>query len=106
MVVSERKRVRAPPEIAAVTCVRPCTSRTSRRRLSCCSNWCGTLHVAEKLDDLVRPYLAAQSGLEMLQEGIRTIVLIEARIHDIALVLTAAAQTDQAPRLHFTIAWK
>ena len=52
------------------------------------------LHVAEKLDDLVLPYLAAPSGLEMLREGIRTIVLIEARIHDIALVLTAAALTD------------
>ncbi len=60
------------------------------------------LHVAEKLDELVRPYLAAQSGLEMLHEGIRTIVLIEARIHDIALVLTAAALTDQgaAAALH------
>ena len=52
------------------------------------------LHVVEKLDDLVQPYLAAKSGLEMLHEGIRTIVLIEGRIHDIALVLSAAAQTD------------
>jgi len=60
------------------------------------------LHVVEKLDELVQPYLAAQSGLDMLQEGIRTIVLIEGRIHDIALVLTAAAQTDQgaAAALH------
>jgi AcrR family transcriptional regulator len=60
------------------------------------------LHVVEKLDDLVQPYLAAQSGLDMLQEGIRAIVLIEGRIHDIALVLTAAAQTDQgaAAALH------
>lgn len=52
------------------------------------------LHVVEKLDELVQPYLAAQSGLEMLHEGIRTLVLIEGRIHDIALVLTAAALTD------------
>ncbi len=43
----------------------------------------------------MQPYLAARSGLEMLHEGIRTIVLIEGRIHDIALVLSAAALTDQ-----------
>jgi len=52
------------------------------------------LHVAEKLDELVQPYLAAQTGLDKLHEAIRTIVLIEGRIHDIALVLTAAALTD------------
>src|SRR3954451_18833291 len=48
------------------------------------------LHVHEHLDELVQPYLAAQSGLDMLHQGIRAIVLIEGRIHDIALVLTAA----------------
>lgn len=60
------------------------------------------LHVAEKLDELVQPYLAATSGVDMLHEAIVAIVLIEARIHDIALVLTAAAQTDQgaAAALH------
>ena len=60
------------------------------------------LHVSEKLDELAGPYFAAQSGLEMLHEGIRTIVLIEGRIHDIALVLTAAASSDQgaAAALH------
>ncbi|HEY0465262.1 MAG TPA: helix-turn-helix domain-containing protein [Polyangiaceae bacterium] len=52
------------------------------------------LHDAEKLDELVEPYLAARSGLAMLHEAIRTLVLIEGRIHDIALVLTAAALTD------------
>jgi AcrR family transcriptional regulator len=52
------------------------------------------LHVAENLDELTEPYFAAQSGLEMLREGIRTIVRIEARIHDIALVLAAAATSD------------
>lgn len=52
------------------------------------------LHVAEKLDELTRPYFAARSGLEMLQEAVRTIVLIEGRIHDIALVLAAAATSD------------
>jgi len=52
------------------------------------------LHVAENLDELTRPYVTARSGLDKLHEGIRTIVLIEARIHDIALVLTAAATSD------------
>lgn len=56
------------------------------------------LHIAENLDELVVPYLAAKSGLEMLHEGIRTIVLIEARIHDIALVLSAAATSDEGAR--------
>jgi AcrR family transcriptional regulator len=52
------------------------------------------LHVAEKLDELTLRYTQAKSGLEMLEEGIRAIVLIEARIHDIAMVLTAAASAD------------
>jgi AcrR family transcriptional regulator len=52
------------------------------------------LHVSENLDELTRPYFAAQSGLDKLREAIRTIVLIEGRIHDIALVLTAAATSD------------
>jgi AcrR family transcriptional regulator len=52
------------------------------------------LHVAENLDELTLPYFAARSGLEKLQEAIRTIVLIEGRIHDIALVLSAAATSD------------
>ena len=57
------------------------------------------LHVAEKLDEVARPYFAAQSGLEMLAEAIRAIVLIEQRIHDIALVLTAAASTDPGAKV-------
>lgn len=52
------------------------------------------LHIAEKLDELTVPYFAARSGLEMLHEAVRTIVLIEGRIHDIALVLAAAATSD------------
>jgi AcrR family transcriptional regulator len=60
------------------------------------------LHVAEKLDELVEPYLAAKSGREMLREAVRTIVLIEGRIHDIAFVLTTAAAADDgaAAALH------
>jgi AcrR family transcriptional regulator len=52
------------------------------------------VHVAENLDELTRPYFAAQSGPEKLREAIRTIVLIEVRIHDIALALSAAALSD------------
>jgi AcrR family transcriptional regulator len=52
------------------------------------------LHVSEKLEELVEPYHSAKSSLDKLREGIRTIVLIEGRIHDIALVLSAAAQAD------------
>lgn len=51
-------------------------------------------HISEKLDELTLPYFAAQSGLEMLSEAIRTIVLIEVRIHDMALALAAAASSD------------
>ncbi|MDF3065271.1 MAG: TetR family transcriptional regulator [Polyangiaceae bacterium] len=52
------------------------------------------LHGAEKLDELTAPYFAAPSGVEMLREAIRSIVLIEGRIHDIALALTTAAASD------------
>lgn len=52
------------------------------------------LHEAENLDELTKPFFAARTGLEMLREAIRTIVLIEVRIHDIAVVLTAAATSD------------
>lgn len=52
------------------------------------------LHEAEKLDELTAPYFAAGSGLEMLREGVRCIVRIEGRIHDVALALSAAALSD------------
>jgi AcrR family transcriptional regulator len=52
------------------------------------------VHVADRLDELTQPYLDAKSGREMLHEAIRTVVLIEARIHDIALALSAAALSD------------
>lgn len=52
------------------------------------------LHGAEKLDELTAPYFAARSGVEMLGEAIRSIVLIEGRIHDIALALSTAATSD------------
>lgn len=54
------------------------------------------LHVAENLDQLTAPFYASQAGVEKLHEAIRTIVLIEGRIHDIALALAAAATSDEA----------
>lgn len=60
------------------------------------------LHEAENLDELTKPYYAATSGLEMLREAIRTIVLIEVRIHDVAIALAAAGTSDEgaAAALH------
>jgi AcrR family transcriptional regulator len=52
------------------------------------------VHVAENLDELTRPYFAATTGHDMLREVIGTVVRIEARIHDIALALSAAALSD------------
>ncbi len=52
------------------------------------------VHVAENLDELTRSYFAAQSGRDMLREAIRSLVLIEARVHDIAMALSAAALSD------------
>jgi AcrR family transcriptional regulator len=52
------------------------------------------VHVAAKLDELLEPVFAAQSGPAMLEEGIRAIVKIEARLHDLGLVLSAAATSD------------
>jgi AcrR family transcriptional regulator len=60
------------------------------------------VHVVEKLDELVAPVFAAQSGLEMLHEGIRCIILIEVRVHDMALVLSTAALSDPAA----AVAWR
>jgi len=52
------------------------------------------VHVAENLDELTVPYFAAKTGRDMLREMIRTVVLIEARIHDVALAISAAALSD------------
>ncbi len=52
------------------------------------------VHVAENLDELTRPYFAATTGRDMLREVIRSVVLIEARIHDVALAISAAALSD------------
>src|SRR6476619_1637365 len=47
------------------------------------------VHVAENLDELRRPVYEAQTGLAMLEETIAASVRIEARIHDLALLLNA-----------------
>ena len=52
------------------------------------------IHVAENLDELTRPVFEAPSSLKMLEETIGAIVRIEARVHDLALVLSTAAFTD------------
>lgn len=52
------------------------------------------LHVSENLDELTQPVYSAKSGLAQLEATIVAIVSIEARIHDIALVLSGAALTD------------
>jgi AcrR family transcriptional regulator len=52
------------------------------------------VHVAENLDELTRPVFAAPSGVAMLEASIVAIVRIEARVHDIGLVLAAAAVSD------------
>jgi AcrR family transcriptional regulator len=52
------------------------------------------VHVAENLDELIEPVYRAKSGPDMLEEGIRAIVKIEVRVHDLALVLSTAATSD------------
>jgi AcrR family transcriptional regulator len=52
------------------------------------------VHV-EKLDDLTRPVFEAKSSLEMFEATIRASVKIEARVHELSLVLAAAAVSDE-----------
>ena len=52
------------------------------------------VHVAEKLDELTRPVFEAKTALEMLEATIRASVKIEARVHELSLVLAAAAVSD------------
>lgn len=50
--------------------------------------------VTEKVDELTRPVVQAPTSLAMLEETIRAILRIEARLHDLALLLSTAALTD------------
>lgn len=52
------------------------------------------VHVTENLDELTRPYHEAKSGRKMFEEAIRTIVLIQTRVHDVARALHVAAYSD------------
>jgi AcrR family transcriptional regulator len=52
------------------------------------------VHVAENLDELTRPVFEAKAALEMLEATIRASVKIEARVHELSLVLAAAAVSD------------
>src|SRR5215468_1818754 len=52
------------------------------------------VHVAENLDELTRPVFEAKTALEMLEATIQASVKIEARVHELSLVLAAAAVSD------------
>jgi AcrR family transcriptional regulator len=52
------------------------------------------VHVEENLDELTRPVFEAKSALEMLEATIQASVKIEARVHELSLVLAAAAVSD------------
>ncbi len=52
------------------------------------------VHVAENLDELVRPALEAKSALARFEATIGTIVRIEERLHDLAMSLSMAALSD------------
>src|SRR5215468_8574468 len=52
------------------------------------------VHVAENLDELTRPVFEAKTALEMLKATIRASVKIEARVHELSLVLAATAVSD------------
>jgi AcrR family transcriptional regulator len=53
------------------------------------------VHVAENLDELTRSVFEAKTALEMLEATIRASVKIEARVHELSLVLAAAAMSDE-----------
>ena len=53
------------------------------------------VHVVEKLDELTRPVFEAKSALEMFEATIRASVKIETRVHELSLVLAAAAVSDE-----------
>jgi AcrR family transcriptional regulator len=52
------------------------------------------VHVAENLDELTRPVSKAKTAIEMLEATIRASVKIEARVHELSLILAAAAVSD------------
>src|SRR6185369_16607553 len=53
------------------------------------------VHATEKLDELIEPVRHAKTGLEMLERSIVAAVRIEERVHELSVVMSAAALTDQ-----------
>src|SRR6478752_7850603 len=52
------------------------------------------VHLEENLDELTRPVFAAKTALEMFEATIRASVTIESRVHELSLLLAAAAVSD------------
>jgi AcrR family transcriptional regulator len=52
------------------------------------------VHLEENLDELTRPVFAAKTALEMFEATIRASVNIESRVHELSLLLAAAAVSD------------
>ena len=63
------------------------------------------VHVEENLDEFTRPVFAAQNALEMLDATIRASVNIESRVHELSLVLAAAAVRTKVPPRRGGIGW-
>lgn len=60
------------------------------------------LHVAEKLDELIQPARDAKTGVATLEATIAAIIGIELRLHDLGVVLSAAARSDAGA----AVAWR
>ena len=52
------------------------------------------VHVAENLDEFTVPVYAATTGVTKLHATIAAIIRIEVRVHDLAVMLSAAAMSD------------
>ena len=52
------------------------------------------VHVAENLDQFTAPVFAATTGVTKLHATIAAIIRIEVRVHDLAVMLSAAAMSD------------
>jgi AcrR family transcriptional regulator len=53
------------------------------------------VHDTEKLDELIEPVREAGSGLEMLERVVVASIRIEQRVHELSVVMSAAALTDK-----------
>ncbi len=53
------------------------------------------VHVVEKLDELIEPVRQAKSGVEMLERTVVASIRIEQRVHELSVVMSAAALIDQ-----------